>query len=93
MPVGVDLPSQLVRTFTTGKREKSALLAACLSPKAEWVYALGEDSVLYCFSTQSGSLESTIKVHDAAVIGVAHHPHQNLVATFAEDCLLKLWKA
>jgi WD40 repeat-containing protein SMU1 len=85
----------VARTWTSGKKEDEAsFVAATVSPRGNFLYCLATDGNLYCFNIAAGRLDHVLEVHSqGAAIGLAHHPHRNLVATFADEADLRIWQA
>lgn len=69
-------------------------VCATVSPKGKYLYGVTEECVLHCFELSSngaGKLVHAIKIHRADAIGIAHHPHQSILASYSQEGNIKLW--
>lgn len=80
---------QVIQTFTCPGGDITAYMA---SPKGAFVYIMGEDKVLYVFDADTAKVQHVMKLHKKDTLGLAHHPHRNILASFSDDGTLKLWK-
>lgn len=85
----------VAKTWTTGRSgDDNEFVAAATSPRGGFLYCLSMDGSLYCFNVAQGRLDHVLEVHEKGkAIGLAHHPHRNLVATYADEPDLKCWHA
>jgi len=86
------LTGEVVTTFSTTAKLSGDIVACTLSPRGHFLYVVATDKLLYCFSVDKGTLDHTMEVHDREALGLAHHPHRNLLATYAQEKTLKLWR-
>lgn len=87
------LAGAVQKALTSGKTVGGDFVAAVVSPRGGWVHAVAEDSHLYCFDVGKGELAHLLKAHEKDAIGIAIHPHRNLIATWSDDTTLRLWRA
>ena len=71
---------------------QNSFIDACLSCRAGYLYVLAQDCVVYVFSTATSKLLNVIKVHENDVLGIRHHPHRNILASYSKDRSLKVWR-
>ena len=88
----MSLGGEVVNTLSGTEREASDFVMCAISSQGGWVHCVGEDSRLYSFDLASAKLAHALRAHDKDVIGLAIHPHRNLVATWADEPTLRLWK-
>jgi len=80
---------QVIQTYQV---QGGDVVCYCSSPKGNFVYAVTEEKVLFAFSSETGKQEHVLKTHKKDVIGIAHHPHRNIFASYSHDGTLKIWK-
>ena len=72
--------------------DKKDFVKCLISPKGAWVYGLTQDGYLLCYDYHTGDLKNKLQVDEVEPSGLAHHPHRNLIATFTQGALIKIWK-
>lgn len=82
---------QVLKSFDVDKDSDVEFVAACVSPRGDYVYGLGSDKKLYGFQTEQRRLEECFTVSEGNPIGLVHNPLQNIVCTLEESSALKLW--
>ena len=88
----MNLEGEIVRSFSSGRKDAPDFVAAAISPKANWLYAVTSDGNMQCFNILTEELAHSIKIHEKEVIGLHHHPFRNLLLSYSTDGTLKIWK-
>ncbi|KAJ0408675.1 hypothetical protein ATCC90586_007701 [Pythium insidiosum] len=92
----MSMTGELVRSFKTdanNEAEVGNFVDCVVSPRTKYVYGATDTGYLLAFSLEDGSLEETTQIANGSSLGLVHHPHRNLLATFGNDGYVRMWKA
>lgn len=77
----------------TTSTSRDEFISCAVSPKGQWIYCMTEDARVYCFDAHSSELKHVLEsTHKKRGIGIAHHPYENRIVTYAHDGFLRLWR-
>ncbi|PIA16255.1 WD40 repeat-like protein [Coemansia reversa NRRL 1564] len=90
----ISMDGQIRRSFSADKSTCNVFLAAAVSPKGKYIYAVSDMSVLHCFDLDTGNLSTVkTKIPIPDVLGIACHPTLNIAAFFSNDRRIPIWTA
>jgi WD40 repeat-containing protein SMU1 len=84
------LQGDVIETFSTEKNKNITCYA--ISHNGEFLYCVDEDNVLYTFEVEENLLRNFFKIHEKEVVGIIHHPKQNILVSYAVDKNLIFYK-
>jgi len=73
-------------------KEDSQLNAVSISAKGNYLYAVGDDKILYVYEVESTKLIHAMKLHAEDVLGLCHHPNRDILCSWSMDHTLKIWR-
>jgi WD40 repeat-containing protein SMU1 len=88
----VNVRAQILASFHLPSDTQAIIQCMAFSPKARYLYAGTDDGYLYCWEASTGRVEHIMRLHQKEVIGLAHHPKRNMLASWAEDGTVQLWR-
>ena len=88
----ITIEGKILTSYSNGLAQNGDFVAGSVSRDGKYCYCLAEDKILYCFNTETRKIERKLNVHEKDPIGIAVHPYHNIIATFAEDKKLNLWR-
>ncbi|TMW56322.1 hypothetical protein Poli38472_006332 [Pythium oligandrum] len=81
------------KTDANNEHEIGNFVDCSLSPRGKLLYGVTDRGYLLTFTLETASLEATLQVSNGSSLGLVHHPHRNVIATFGTDSYIRLWKA
>ncbi|KAH6560240.1 hypothetical protein BASA62_000209 [Batrachochytrium salamandrivorans] len=88
----ISLNGKILKSMKLETEKPTDFITAAMSQNGEFVHCAGEDGNIYVLGTETGSLVTSFEASTSEIIGLAHHPFSNILAIFADNGLVSMWK-